>query len=183
MRDWSADAHGRRGRRAAAARRRPLASRDPGRRAAIDSRALAPGELFVGLPGERATAARFAAAGARRRRLGRARSRPAAQPPRAARARGRGARAPTTRSRPAGAGPRVAARARRARSSRSPARPARPRRRTSSPRCSRRACARSPAGEPQHRDRPAAGDPRGAGRTPRRSCSRWRCAAAGRSPS
>ena len=38
-------------------------------------------------------------------------------------------------------------------------------------------------GEPEHPDRPAAGDPRRARQTPRCSCWRWRCAGRARSPS
>ena len=144
MSGWDADARRRRGRRRAArAPARP--SRAPGPpRAAIDSRAIAPGELFVGLRGERedggALAGEALAAGAwgvlvAPRHAGRGgrgaasrrarcwRTRPAGRP--AARSRARGAR--------------ELGGARRAASSRSPARPARPRPRTSSRRCSRHA--------------------------------------------
>ena len=75
---------------------------------------------------------------------------------------------------------RLAARARRAGRRRSPARPARPRPRTSSPAMLAPAPPRRrDRAEPQHRDRAAADDPRRAGRAPRCSCSRWRCAAPG----
>ena len=65
-------------------------------------------------------------------------------------------------------------------SSGSPARSARPRSRTSPG----RSCPAGPRqpGEPQHRDRAAADDPRSARRRPRRWSWRWRCVARARSP-
>ncbi len=167
------------------------ASRAGGPRgAAIDSRAL-----------RRRRAVRRPARRARRRRRPRRarRSRPApgacssrrehaaaraAEQPRRGGARARPPRPAGRRCRrsraPGGASWARAARA----SSRSPARPARPRPRTSSRRCSRGALrtAASPANLNTEIGLPLAmlAAPR---RTSRRSCSRWRCAAAARSPS
>ena len=137
MRDWSPE-HVAAAAGAALRGAAPLA-RDGGRargplRVTIDSRDVRPGDLFVGLPGERVDGGRFAARRAARRRLGRARRARARRDARCA-PDGRRVSPPTTRS------PRCrrwharggASSARR--SSRSPARPARPRRRTCSPRC------------------------------------------------
>ena len=180
VRDWSpdrvAEAAGARLVAPAAARRRP-------RRGSSSTRARsAPGDLFVGLTGGNMDGGRFApqalAAGAWGVLVG-----PSTPTPPAAR---RPARCspPTTRSPRSAPRDRLAPRARRAGRSGSPARPARPRRRTCSPRCSRRTGASS---RPPQNLNTEIGLPLDAARraapAPRCSCSRWRCAARARSPS
>ena len=186
--DWdagaaAASARGRRARGVLRCAARAGRRGDRPRRVTIDSRGVRAGDLFVGLPGERVDGGAYAEqalaagawgvlgrAGARRAGLGGGAARAGAvlahpEPlPRCSRSRAPGG----ARWEP--------------RSSGSPARPARPRPRTSSPRCSPRSCARPRARQNLNTEigLPLAMLAR-ARAARRRWCSRWRCAAPGRS--
>ena len=202
-----------RGARGAARRRRPRARREALDRRGASPRRPAPGSCAAAEPGPappgpRARRSTRARSGRATSSSGCPASAPTAarSPPQALAAGAWGVLVPDSRSRGGARGaapgsgavlaaadplaalqrarPRLAARARRAGHRRDrldrqdldqgPARRA--------ARAARGAPSRQPR-ELQHRDRPAARDPRAPSRAPRCSCSRWRCAAPARSPS